>query len=42
MAVFISKQEVERMKKHIIDPATGMSEFDLFEWEHCYEDWEVL
>ena len=40
--IFISKAEIEQMKKKVIDPQTGMTEFDLFEWNHSNEDWEVL
>lgn len=42
MAVFISKADIERMKKNVIDSATGMTEFDAFEAQHCYEDWEIV
>ena len=38
MAVFITKKEIEEMKKKVIDKETGMTEYDLFENQHCYED----
>lgn len=38
MAVFITKKEAERMKLKVLDNETGMTEFDLFENQHCYED----
>ncbi len=38
MAVFITKKEAERMKMKVLDNETGMTEFDLFENQHCYED----
>ena len=40
--IFISKAEIEQMKKKVIDPQTGMTELDLFEYNHCYEDVEIL
>ena len=41
MSVFISKQEIEKMKENVIDEETGMTELDLFEWNHCNEDWRI-
>ena len=40
--VFISQREIDKMKKNVIDKQTGMTEFDLFEAQHCYEDWKVF
>ena len=40
--VFITKQEIEKMKNTIIDFGTMMTEYDLFENQHCYEDWQVI
>lgn len=41
MTVFISRQEIEKMKKNILDEETGMTEFDLFEFNHANEDWVI-
>lgn len=41
MTVFISKEDVEKMKSNVLDEETGMTEFDLFEFNHCNEDWEI-
>ena len=30
------------MSKKIIDTYTGMTELDLFENQHCYEDWHII
>lgn len=40
--VFITRQEIEKMKNTIIDFGTDMTEYDLFENQHCYEDWQVI
>ena len=40
--LFITKREIENMKKRVIDYTTGMTAFDLFEFEHANEDWEIL
>lgn len=40
--VFINRSEINRMKKNVIDRKTGMTEFDLFENQHCYEDWKIF
>ena len=40
--IILSKQEAERMKRHIIEPITGMTEMDLFEWRHSCEDWQIV
>lgn len=29
------------MRKHVIDRETGMTELDLFENQHCFEDWNI-
>jgi len=39
--IILSKEEARRMEKNIIDPETEMSEMDLFEWQHCNEDWRI-
>lgn len=36
--IYIKRNEYEQMKNRIADEATGASEFDLFEFEHCYDD----
>ena len=40
--VFISRSEINKMKKKTIDYKTGMTEFDLFEANHAYEDWKIF
>lgn len=40
--VFITRSEINRMKKNVIDKETGMTEMDLFENQHCYEDWHII
>lgn len=40
--VFITRSQINKMKKNIIDRQTGMTEFDYFENQHCYEDWNVI
>ena len=40
--VFITREEIEKMKNTIIDFSTDMAEYDLFENQHCYEDWQVF
>lgn len=30
------------MHKNVIDEETGLTEYDLFENQHCYEDWEII
>lgn len=40
--VFISRSEINRMEKNVIDKETGMTEMDLFENQHCYEDWHII
>lgn len=30
------------MHQNVLDEETGLTEFDLFENEHCYEDWEII
>ena len=40
--IFIKRSELNRMEKHILDDETGMTELDLFEYEHCFEDWQII
>ena len=40
--VFITRSEINQMKENIIDEELGTTEFDIFENEHCYEDWEII
>lgn len=42
MTTFISKQQMEKMKKTIVDFSTDMTEWDLYENQHCYDDIIVL
>lgn len=41
MTVFISREDIEKMKGNVLDEETGMTEMDLFEYNHCNEDWEI-
>ena len=40
--IFITRSEINQMKKNIIDEELGITEFDTFEEAHCYEDWEIV
>lgn len=40
--VVITRSEINKMTKNVIDRETGMTEYDLFENQHCYEDWQVI
>ena len=40
--LFITRSEINRMKKNIIDEEIGLTEFDIFESEHEYEDWHII
>lgn len=40
--VSITRSEINRMKKNVIDKETEMTEMDLFENQHCYEDWHII
>lgn len=48
MTVVISRSEIERMKKNYLPDCEtefwGMelTEFDIFEHNHSYEDWEII
>lgn len=40
--LFVTRSEVNNMKKNVIDEELGITEFDIFESEHCYEDWQII
>lgn len=40
--ITISKAEIERMQNNILDQETEMSELDLFEYEHSFEEWVII
>lgn len=40
--IIIKRSELNRMAKHILDDETGMTELDLFESQHCFEDWQII
>lgn len=42
MTAYINREKMEKMKKTIIDFATDMTEWDLFEWQHSYDDIIIL
>ena len=40
--LFINRSKINDMKKNIIDDELGITEYDFFEAEHCYEDWHII
>jgi hypothetical protein len=40
--VTISRSELNKMAKKVLDKETGMTELDYFESQHCYEDWNII
>ena len=40
--ITIARSRINEMSKNIIDKETGMTEFDLFENQHAYEDWNII
>ena len=38
----ITRSELNKMSKNVIDTATGITEYDIFENQHCYEDWNII
>lgn len=40
--VVIARSELNKMAKNVLDKETGMTEYDLFENQHCYEDWQII
>ena len=40
--VTITRSELNKMAKNVIDISTGMTEYDLFESQHCCEDWNII
>lgn len=40
--VFITRSKINKMSKKVIDKETGMTELDLFEANHCFEDWHII
>lgn len=40
--VTITRNKLNKMIKNVIDTATGMTEYDLFENQHCCEDWNII
>ena len=40
--LFINRSKINSMKKNIIDEELGITEFDIFESEHEYEDWQII
>lgn len=42
MVEFIKQSEVERMAHNILDPETGMTELDYYEWRGLCEDWVII
>lgn len=40
--VTIARSELNKMAKNVVDRETGMTEYDLFENQHCFEDWQII
>ena len=40
--VTITRSKLNKMARSVIDKETGMTEYDLFENQHCYEDWNII
>lgn len=40
--VFITRKELKEMKRIVLDEETGMTALDLWEWQHSYDDIEVI
>ena len=40
--IFIKESEIEKMRNHIVDSGTGMTELDRFEASHAFEDWVIV
>lgn len=40
--IVIARSELNKMAKNILDKETGMTELDLFEANHVYEDWQII
>ena len=40
--IFIKESEIERMRNHIIDSETEMTELDMFEANHAFEEWKIM
>ena len=46
--LFITRSEINRMKKNVLPDCEteywgmALTEFDIFENEHCYEDWHII
>lgn len=42
--ITIARSDINRMKRTYYDTVNGiiLSEFDIFEADHCYEDWNII
>ena len=46
--LFITRSEINRMKANVLPDCEteywgmALTEFDIFENEHCYEDWQII
>lgn len=40
--VFITRKELKEMERIVLDEETGMTALDLWEWQHSYDDVEVI
>jgi hypothetical protein len=40
--ITIKRSEINKMASNVLDEETGITEYDLFESNHCYEDWHII
>ena len=40
--ITIARSKLNKMAENVIDKNTGLTEYDLFENQHCYEDWNII
>lgn len=40
--VTITRSELNKMNSNILDEDTGLTEYDLFEHNHQFEDWNII
>lgn len=40
--ITITRSELNKMAKNVLDKETGMTELDYFESQHCYDDWNII
>jgi len=40
--ICVTRSELNRMAKNVLDRETGMTELDYFENQHSSEDWNII